>query len=760
MKKLLLLLCFLSIGSFLMAVDLVKDGKAAGEFIIPEEPHRALLWSVTDIRHWIHEMSGVNIPILHQPSEKKNIKIFIGEIFAGEWKKDLNSLKGTDGYAIRSKGDNIYVFGTRPRGTLYGVFGLLERNTDIIWARPNRRFGTIFGQTKDIKLTNINVLDKPVFPVRSQGGHFRPFHQDTEDWRVRNLANQSGANKKLDMVIKVHDIPYWRLSRTLKKKEYLKKNPEIFAYVDKFKKRDPHGICYMNPKLVDIYFKELMALIDAKEKQYGRKVDYVSLHMGDSWLCCECPLCMKPIKLKDGSYLKAKDPSSYKDLVFRSTQYYMFYSKIMERLKKVRPDLHLYVLAYIYSAAVPEIPPHPDLQIGFCPYPTSNMHFAMLDKRQPAAWRERYEGWLKITKRLSMREYYNANTIAPISLTCQQDLMTLMKNEDVPNIVIMTETRDDVTGGDPGWDLSTMEMWLINRMFWDPTQDMNELRKRFIERTYREAEPAMTKFYDLIRDSWTEPDDKTICGWHVSSAHIYENVIVKKGLEKKCLGYLREALQTVINPNSRIMIQRIYDNLRSMNQGMGKLIVADIPEMSQDGNTFESVQWEKPLPLKDFRLPYLYKKPSMPSCGTQVRAGHDGKTMYVRFDVIDPDIAKMDSEPSIKDEKFIKKDHIEFYLYSGKDIYLLSFNSNGCKYDSKNLNKLWNLDWKLNVEKTKNGWSAIISLPLKDFKLSPGKKTTLKWSALRESKHKGAKPEISIYKGMSLHYRKYPIIME
>ena len=75
------------------------------------------------------------------------------------------------------------------------------------------------------------------------------------------------------------------------------------------------------------------------------------------------------------------------------------------------------------------------------------------------------------------------------------------------NIVIVTETRDDITGGIVGWDLATMEMWIINRLFWDPTQDMAGLRHHFIERTYREAAPAMTRYYDIIRDSWLRASD-------------------------------------------------------------------------------------------------------------------------------------------------------------------------------------------------------------------------------------------------------------
>ncbi|GAG80963.1 unnamed protein product, partial [marine sediment metagenome] len=270
------------------------------------------------------------------------------------------------------------------------------------------------------------------------------------------------------------------------------------------------------------------------------------------------------------------------------------------------------------------------------------------------------------------------------------------------DIVITTETRDDVTGGNPGWDLAAMEMWIINRLFWDPTQDMNELRKMFIDRTYREAAPHMTKYYDLIRSSWMEPEDKTVMGWHIGNHHIYENIIVKKGYEKKCLGYLKDALDAANHPNSREMIERLYYKLRSANQDLGKLMVSNIPEMFQDGNTFESVQWEKPLEMADFKRPYLYKVPNAPSQDTEIKAGHDGKNIYIRFDASDSAVAKIDATAPASKEKFLKGDHIEFWLYQRHNNYVFAFNRNGGKYDAKNLNKEWNSNWKLNVRKTKS----------------------------------------------------------
>jgi hypothetical protein len=66
----------------------------------------------------------------------------------------------------------------------------------------------------------------------------------------------------------------------------------------------------------------------------------------------------------------------------------------------------------------------------------------------------------------------------------------------------------------------------------------------------------------------------------------------------------------------------------------------------------------------------------------------------------------------------------------------------------------------LKVKRRADGWSAIVYFPLAAFKLASGEKTKLKWLAAHVSKHHGVKEEKLVYKGLPLHYSRYPIIVE
>ena len=60
--------------------------------------------------------------------------------------------------------------------------------------------------------------------------------------------------------------------------------------------------------------------------------------------------------------------------------------------------------------------------------------------------------------------------------------------------------------GEFGWDVGLMNRWVLTRLFWDPTQDVDSLYRYYIQRTYREAAPQMLAYYELIKSSWLAPD--------------------------------------------------------------------------------------------------------------------------------------------------------------------------------------------------------------------------------------------------------------
>ena len=746
---------------------LVQKGQPVGEFVLSPDASRPEVFAATDVRSWIEQMTGAKVPVLSAPSDQKNTKVFVGRSFAEPlFRDDLAKLASNDGFAIRKKDGNVYVFGSRPRATMYGVFSLLERNSDIIWARPNKQFGTVFGKHEDLVFNDADVLDIPVFSLFRGLGGGHPFHIETGEWQLRNRNNHGGRGL---------NEPDWDMVSTLGANlagplgPLFKEHPEYFGYNPMKGGRGgiSHGegtLCLTHPGLPEIWANELVKIIRNHEARTGRPVDVYLLGPGDNWFCCCCPECTKPIQLPDGKTLEMKDPDATKDSLFRSTQIFMFLNEAVKTLKRELPHVKLTALAYIHMAEPPAVEISPDLHIYYAAYPTNTMHFGLLDERQAPLWRERFQKWLKKTPTLGFYEYFY-NKPSPLAFYAGENLRALVENGIDPSRAVIYSEFDNDRGARGigenglGWDVGAMNTWVIARLFWNPNQDVDQLYRYYIQRTYREAAPQMTEYYELIKQVWVDSGDKTWDGAHAGISYVYDNMIIKKGHEAKVTALLAKAEETAQHPNSKTMIRRMRQQFSSFGRGMNRLMVASIPELAHDGTTFASVQWEKPTALDEFKIVRRVGEVKEPSQRTVLKAGHDGTYLYLRLTASDSDVAKVKAMPRDDAEDFPLGDHAEIW-FNGGGTYVFAFDSNGNTYDAKDYNRDWNSNWRVVTQKTSDGWEAIAVIPLEALGLQPGAETKLQWNALREIDHGVGKSEMISYRGPPLYHHFYPIVME
>jgi hypothetical protein len=306
-----------------------------------------------------------------------------------------------------------------------------------------------------------------------------------------------------------------------------------------------------------------------------------------------------------------------------------------------------------------------------------------------------------------------------------------------------------------------MNYWVLTRLFWDPTQDVDGLYRYYIRRTYREAAPQMLAYYEMIKSSWLDPDNKTVTACHASLAHVYKGMIIDRGLEKDCMRLLTEAEAAAKHPHSKIMIHRMREQYAGFSKNLAQLFVANIPEIRADAGHFDSLQWEKPLVNEDFKLTTRSGDAAAAPESTTVQAAHDGKTLYLRFRASDMALAKQKAlSPIAGQERWPSGDHIEFWLFGGGDRYVFAFNANGARYDARNLDRTWDSGWDLKVRKSEAGWEAIATMPLSTFRFTTGNATSFRWFCAREiSRAEGDSRNVS-YQGLPLYYRNFPIVID
>ena len=134
-----------------MPIILVKDGLACAEIVIGDNPDVTIRHAADELRHWVKEISDAELPIVAKPAAAEyKIRLTSDPEILQQHPQEAELLKDIDGYGLHADGKTLTIYGTMSKGPLNAVYRLLRKNTDIIWARPNPEYGTIFTKKKDV----------------------------------------------------------------------------------------------------------------------------------------------------------------------------------------------------------------------------------------------------------------------------------------------------------------------------------------------------------------------------------------------------------------------------------------------------------------------------------------------------------------------------------------------------------------------------------------------------------------------------------
>jgi hypothetical protein len=602
-----------------------------------------------ELSRWLGEISGAEYPVVEQAENAAGPRLFLGSTFArGKFDDDLQWLGETDGYAVRARGNDVYIFGSEDKGTLNGVFAFIENNSDLIWPRPRKEMEAVYSKNPNLKVVWADAREKPATRLRGWTTNLgrRPEH---EIWSVRNRDNypKGGGAVKADGDARAAAGDYVEFGGGHNLSFYLgKENPQRFWPVidgqvpDKFNiwKHQPN---FTAPGIVDVVVKTALEHI---EKDAPAGIDCLNINIEDNWGVSTDPKSLEPIKLPDGTLLPNTDGS------FRSTQFFIFLNEVARRIRQVHPNLKIGTYAYFFTSTPPRVPLEDNIRVYFCPY-------VRKDQRSPLSapinnhWWWRLEAWAKATPNVVMREYYGIeNGYRPLAETVAFDLRSYVErgvqeytSELNPDESILRNSK--VYGGGDEWDFMAMEYWIINRLYWNPNQDVEQLRKYYLRRTYRAAAPAMEKFFGTMRVRWYQLRRPSS---FESPANAMRMLVVNPNKEKELRGYLEEAARLVQNPVSKLQLgalryrfdswvgeakkERLVAPLNTAlyyGWGGGASTVANV-----DGNVVPAVRWT-------------------------ARPNRRGKSIFINAalkDMKPGDVLTLTMRPAVMDDKPLKLD--------------------------------------------------------------------------------------------------------
>lgn len=725
----------------------VRGGRAAATINYSSEDGSAVKTAALELQEFIRRITGVTLPLRDSIDPRGETQIVVGkrtrDIAYGRklFGEELRKLSGTDGYAVKNIGNRLYVFGETDKGTMNGVYALLENNTDLIFARPHKEFGTVFTQKKDLDFVwGGDVLEIPDSRARGWNGY-----QDLE-WMARNkcsIFNGGGggdiswmnAKKKNYGIFRQRHCYGHNIGHFIHSRQYFKEHPEYFSLVNGVRK-PWRQYCFSNPEMRRVFAENALDMI----RRAPEDVRILTVDMDDTWDACECEKCLAPVKTPDGVTVTKEDPA------FRSTQYFLFLNEVMRKINAEFPDWKIKTLAYFSTAVPPKCEVNANIIPEFAPYVRSNDKVPLFAPEN-VKWLEYLKEWAGKSKDIEVYDYHGLGLgfPRPLAEVRAKDFAEMHRyTQGMSSEYTHSGDRDSKGGSSKIWDYSAMEFWVLTRLCWNPAQDVEQLRKYFIRRTFREAAPQVEKFYGTIRSEWFRNKRASTIG--DNPVELTKIILLEPGHENTLRAYLEDAAKQVRHPASAEMVKRLRARFEEQVAAAKAIKTPEIalPLLRPQGNVdFANPVWKGAAKIEAFKKCYA-KQETPAENPSEVRLFHDSDNLYFYMTFHDAKIAdiKRQNPPQGREKDFIPEaDHIEIFLCDPlKDgiYYVFTADPFGTTAELQQYDYKWNGEWSVRCRTLKDRWEVIAKIPLKTINADNPKGNLLKGLILRERHAHGA----------------------
>jgi len=471
------------------AVVLVDNGKARAAIILAKSASASEQWAAQDLASHLKRISGADITIVSEAKPLPATAIVLGD---GDAARSLGVTIDRDrlapeGFVIRAVGERVVIAGGRERGTLYGVYSLLE-SLGCRWWYPG---ASTIPSLRTVSIPDTDVTELPALEYRDVLYGEMDDSDAAQLWRVRNKIN-GGFYKRMPakyggayaFMQLVHS--YGRLAPANK---YFADHPEYFAL--KRGKRVNSQPCFSSEGMVKVMTEAIL-----RERAAHPAYRHFTIGQNDNNNYCECEGCQQLAKQYGLSGMQID-----------------FAQRIARRVRESYPDIRINVPAYSWSRQPPLGGKLPDrgMSITLC---SIECNFGQpLIEGYPevnAAFKRDIEDWSAIADKLLIWNYTTNFKHFELPYPNYYSL--------VPNVKFYVENKvkgimHQGTHTSAYGQFAPLNMWVLARAMWNPKQDGRQLVAEFMHGFYGPAGEHVLAYANALDRAKEHLRRPLFCHW-------------------------------------------------------------------------------------------------------------------------------------------------------------------------------------------------------------------------------------------------------
>jgi len=462
------------------ALTISKDGQAGAVIVVAGDAPQPEQHAAQELATFLGAITGAKFELAAKEKPETSC-LFVGPQAAQTaGQPPLTAGLDTEGIVIRTVGDDLFLAGGRPRGTLYAVYTFLEDQLGCRWWSSTE---STIPRKPTVVLDKLDIRYEPPLEYRSAFW----FDAFDGDWAVRNKCN--GQSHRLDGQRGGRHI-YEGFVHTfyplIPPEKYFEAHPEWFSEI-KGKRTTEHAqLCLTNEEMR----KELVKNLKERLRQ-NPAATIASVSQNDWHGNCQCKECAA-VEQEEGS------PAG---LMLR------FVNAVALDIEPAFPDVALSTLAYQYTRKPPKITkPRHNVIVQLCSIECSFCK-PLADERNKA-FGDDIIGWSKIADRLYIWDY---TTNFRHYLLPHPNLRVLGPNVKFfadHNVKGIFEQGAYTTNGA---EMAELRAWVLAKLLWDPTRDGAALTDEFIEGYYGPAAPHVKAYLKVTHDAVEQSGDWLGC---------------------------------------------------------------------------------------------------------------------------------------------------------------------------------------------------------------------------------------------------------